>query len=489
MSLPPLTIRNLTSTPTELKVVERYESPTPLEENNGNIANATIANVTKTFTSLMSNVTSRGAPSPSPTQLASLSESHSSQDVSVPIQPFEEKGTDIQRGVNEVLRLTFKTEGQRYKLEGPTATRKTIVLTPMSPDPKHEYTAVYISRENYIALYSSAALDHWMAKIRDDAPLSALSIPGTHNSPTCHTALPSVRCQAVDVPEQLNNGVRFLDIRVQPENPDDSNNDRLILVHSAFPISLTGNKYFRDLYNQVKEFLDRNPAETVIISLKREGTGKATDQQLSRILHNHYANESDRWYTEPRIPTLGEVRKKIVLVRRFGMDDSLRGEHDGRGWGIDGSSWPDNCEDGLCGSGDIRVQDFYEVEESKNIDKKVTFAVGHLERSGACVCSLPGQGQDAAQAAQQEAAKQPLFINFLSASNFFSPSCWPDRIAAKVNPHVIEYLCKGHNSDGQGKTVGDGCTGIVVCDWVGDRGDWDLVRCVVGHNAKLEMRG
>lgn len=28
----------------------------------------------------------------------------------------------------------------------------------------------------------------------------------------------------------------------------------------------------------------------------------------------------------------------------------------------------------------------------------------------------------------------------------------------------------------------------MVCDWVGLNGDWDLVRCIVGMNAKLEMR-
>jgi len=36
---------------------------------------------------------------------------------------------------------------------------------------------------------------------------------------------------------------------------------------------------------------------------------------------------------------------------------------------------------------------------------------------------------------------------------------------------------------------GDGSTGIVVCDWVGLNGDWDLVRCIVGMNVKLEMKG
>jgi 1-phosphatidylinositol phosphodiesterase len=89
-------------------------------------------------------------------------------------------------------------------------------------------------------------------------------------------------------------------------------------------------------------------------------------------------------------------------------------------------------------------------------------------------------------------------MNFLSASNFWRANCWPDKIAAKMNPSIIDYLCRRHNEstrisdpdDGEGrKNIGDGSTGIVVCDWVGLNGDWDLVRCIVGMNAKLELKG
>ena len=37
----------------------------------------------------------------------------------------------------------------------------------------------------------------------------------------------------------------------------------------------------------------------------------------------------------------------------------------------------------------------------------------------------------------------------------------------------------------EGVKGGDCRTGIVVADWVGLDGDWDLARCVVGMNAKL----
>jgi 1-phosphatidylinositol phosphodiesterase len=484
MAVPNLTIRNLTITSIELKLVERFEAPhslaSPTEGFN-------ISNITRSFNGLMGNLTSPSSP-----QLAAKAESFSHRDVSIPIRAFETKGTDIQPNPTEVLRLTFEVEGQKYRIDTPTPSTRSAVLRPLSPDPRFQFTGVYLPMSSYLAIYSSAKLEAWMSKFKNETPLSALSIPGTHNSPTCHKALPSVRCQAVSVKEQLNNGVRFLDLRVQPENPENPDKDGLILVHSAFPISLTGNKYFRDIVNTVFEFLDANPSETVIMSVKREGVGKATDQQLSKILHDHYATDSTRWFTEDRIPVLGEARDKIVLVRRFALDDSLKGEHGGKGWCIDAESWPDNCADGMCASGEIRIQDFYEVAESENIEKKIALSTDHLERASQTVCVLPGD----LDAASAEKTKQPFFMNFLSASNFWRANCWPDKIAAKVNPQIIDFLCRRHNeSTGIGveggeaqKNIGDGSTGIVVCDWVGANGDWDLVRCVVGMNAMLEFR-
>ncbi|KFX93884.1 hypothetical protein O988_06591 [Pseudogymnoascus sp. VKM F-3808] len=489
----PLIIRNLTSTPIELKLIERFQAPgeAPVAKTEDNNNDSGFGNLAKNFTTLMSNVTST-IQAPTNLELAANAKSFSHKDVNIRIEPFEVKKTDIplkERDDHEIMRLTFENAGQRYRLDVPTPTSKSSSLTPLQQNSKFEYTGVYLPNESYLSLYSSANLNSWMGKLRPQTPLSALSIPGTHNSATCYTALPSVRCQAVSVTEQLNNGVRFLDVRLQPENPEDPNADGLIIVHAVFPISLTGNKYFRDLLKEVNAFLDKNPSETVLISLKREGPGKATDQQFSKILHDHYiSKDKGRWFTDNRIPRLEETRKKIVLVRRFGLHDAVKGYNNNAGFGLDASSWPDNCEDGLCVGGTIRVQDFYEVEETVNIDKKIKFCHTHLEKAGSLVCPLPGQANAAA------AKPHPFFINFLTASNFFRPGCWPDRVAAKVNPATVDFLCRRHNEREYYNTlapkreVGDGSTGIVVCDWVGEKGDWDLVRCIVGHNAKLELR-
>ncbi len=330
-----------------------------------------------------------------------------------------------------------------------------------------------------------------MSNLIDESPLHALSIPGTHNSATHYVALPSVRCQVASLNEQLHNGVRFFDFRVQPESPNDLSKDGLILVHAVWSVSLHHTKYLRDLVHQMISFLDNHPSETLIISIKREGMGRSTDQQLSQILHKHYTTDKERWFTENRIPRLGEVRGKIVVIRRFKLHDDLTSENPGTGRCIDAQSWPDNCADGMCSSGEIRVHDFYTVKETMNIDKKIKYTLAHFERAAAEVCILPSDPRAAALEAKQRVS-QPFYINFLSASNFFQPACWPDRIAAQVNPAIVDFLCRRHNEpEGSGenrKPIGDGSTGIVVCDWVGHKGDWDLVRCIVGHNAKLEMR-
>ena len=470
-----LIIRNLTPFLFQLKVIERFEILPTAQSGHG---------FSKNLTKLFNNSTSQHQ------EVSEGAKSFSHEEVSLTIDPLKTLRTDIKPpgpGIH-ALRFTFEAEGEQHRLDTPCSQNESTELKPLTADPRFRYTAIYLPEYSHLTLYSSANLQSWMRKFKDETPLSALSIPGTHNSPTCHKALPSVRCQATSPPEQLDNGIRFFDIRVQPEAPQDPTKDGLILVHAVFPISLTGNKYLKDLLKEVYSFLERNPTETLIMSLKREGTGNATDEQLSRILRDHYAGDTTRWFTEPRIPTLGEARGKIVLIRRFNLEGRLHDEWGGAGWGIDAATWADNTPNAMCPSGDVCVQDFYEVMETENIEKKIQFSEDHLTRAAQWVCALPdSEGQGA-----PPPPKQPFFINFLTASNFWKVGCWPDRIAGRLNPAIVQFLCMKHNESGEGggneKNIGDGSTGIVVCDWVGNKGNWDIVRCIVGMNARLEKR-
>ncbi|KAJ5168256.1 uncharacterized protein N7482_003850 [Penicillium canariense] len=466
-----LTIRNNTSTPIILKRIERFEAP---KANRGD----DIASLALNFTRVLTNTTRINEPVRA--ILPDTRPFDEQQGVDIRVEPFTTVKTERKAFIHsdkERMRLTFEVDGERHSIQTPVPTAESATMRCESEHPKYRLTGVYVTPESHLAIFSSANLNAWMGELRDDTLLSALSIPGTHNSPTCHIAPPSVRCQAVSPREQLKNGVRFFDIRVQPQYPDDPAKDELVLVHSVFPISLTGNKYFRDLMKEVNDFLQQNPSETLIISLKREGPGNAKDEQLAHILSRHYALPDSRWWVRPKIPTLGESRGKVVLIRRFNLPDDLKQEHGGNGWGIDAAAWEDNTPNATCPSGQLCIQDFYEVQESTNIEKKIQFVKEQIDRASKCCYPfgvLPGP---------VEARQYPFYINFLSASNFWKTNTWPEKIAAKVNPATVDYICRRQSDD-----HGDCSTGILVTDWVGLDGDWDLVRCIVGMNAKLRLR-
>lgn len=463
-----LTIRNLTIHPLELISVERFEAK---KEQTGDA----ITNTIGTISSFLN------ATDFSSSKIVAKGDPHKKDNVSVKVDPFRVKQTDVRTAdpSREVIRLVFKSQDKKYEIDVPSPNAKSATMKKLDGG-SQELTAVYVTTGAVLAVLSSARLDAWMRELHNDWPLQVLSIPGTHNSPTCHKALPSVRCQAVSVPDQLHNGVRFLDVRVSAD-PTDPN---LSLVHSAFPISLTGTKYLAEMLDDIYSFLEKNPSEVIIMSLKREGTGKGTDEHMGRHLKSNYVDrKTERWWTEPRVPRLGEARGRIVLMRRFGIDGELRKCHGNKGFGIDAQGWPDNCEDGKIGDGHIRVQDFYEVTESQNVEKKIDFSRGQLERAASQHYSIEGE--------RKREQPPPFFMNFLTASNFFSASCWPERIAAKVNPAIVEYLCIKHGEDGKGPRklkVGSGGAGVVVTDWVGAHDDWDLIRCVVGMNARLQLK-
>ena len=476
---PNLTIRNISNQPLSLKLVEYFD---PEQKESGGIFSM------KNVTSALSNVTNSVGITNTSTrkevpEISRDSKPFERREVDIRLEPFKVVKTDIKssiKGDKERTRLTFRTNnGEEHRMYTPVPTTCDTPTLEVEGNPQHRFTGVYLADDAFVALYNSKDLNRWMARMPDNIPLGALSIPGTHNSPTCHNAPPSVRCQAVSPWEQMQNGVRFFDLRVQVPEPFNLDSDKLVLVHSAFPISLTGNKYFRELYDDVLKFLRENPSETMVVSLKREGTGKGTDQQLSLILKKHYTNPQ-QWFTKPRVPKLNEARGKIVLLRRFNNDDSLKKEWDGKGWGIDAATWADNTANAMCPSGDVCVQDFYQVEEADTIRKKIDFAREHLERSGCA--KFDGQ--------PREGQKYPLYVNFLSASNFWKVGTWPEKVAAMVNPEIVKHLCHQHMIKGDGGVKeGDWSTGIVVMDWVGLGGDWDLCRCVVGMNAKLMREG
>lgn len=165
----------------------------------------------------------------------------------------------------------------------------------------------------------------WMQNVGNDKLLTQLAIPGTHDSATYLLQLPYVQTQSLDFTAQLNSGVRFLDIRVGK-----TINNYWYMYHGSF---LLGD--YDILVDQLSRFLSANPTETVVVSIK-EDNALVTSSITNLQIFNFYRNRDRqlRWFTENRVPKLGEVRGMAVFLRRFTVADweTPLGIDASRGW-------------------------------------------------------------------------------------------------------------------------------------------------------------
>lgn len=156
----------------------------------------------------------------------------------------------------------------------------------------------------------------WMSNIDDKMWLSEMSIPGTHDTMTssdhpdntCNNFIVKRCCQTQDwsLKEQLENGIRFIDVRLKHENND-------FILHHDF---ITIGPSLKDVLTILKKFLKENPSETVIMSYQQTQKSENSNgvpfhkdfgKQIREVPENFI-------YYASRMPQLGEVRGKIVLL-------------------------------------------------------------------------------------------------------------------------------------------------------------------------------
>lgn len=181
----------------------------------------------------------------------------------------------------------------------------------------------------------------WMKYVEDNKFLDELSIPGTHDSGTCSVdndtepQSSQVKCQQDYIPTQLLEGIRYFDIRLG--KGDDPGID-----HGGFYLLKKDGNFLHlsDVIGYFKTFLNENPSEALIMLASR-GNDEATDESITTAFAKVMADNPNLFYTSSRVPTLHEVRGKIVLLRRFGLDgDSV----DGHTWGLDLTEWDDKIK-------------------------------------------------------------------------------------------------------------------------------------------------
>jgi 1-phosphatidylinositol phosphodiesterase len=191
-----------------------------------------------------------------------------------------------------------------------------------------------------------------MCRIPDATSLAALSIPGTHDTGATIDVpgtTGTTKCQDLSVAEQLAVGVRYTDIRLKAVA-----DDQFEVFHTNVDQQLS----FDDVLGSIYGFFAAHPEEAVVMSLKQEqGPAAGVTNTFEQTFATYVAQHPDRWYLGATIPTLGDARGKIVLLRRFGATTLPLG--------IDASSgWADNTTFTLAnGSATLRIQDYYQITD------------------------------------------------------------------------------------------------------------------------------
>ncbi|MFJ5097169.1 phosphatidylinositol-specific phospholipase C [Streptomyces sp. NPDC088557] len=231
----------------------------------------------------------------------------------------------------------------------------------------------------------------WMGSLSSGLSLTSLTIPGTHN--TCSTSgIPAAKCQDWDLLTQLDNGIRFLDIRL---NGLAGTRNEMGLYHSDIYMK----KRYQDVLNDCDHFLRGNPGEVIVMRIKNEyAGGNKLDSEEFKRRFNWYLDDPSMgfrplFWTNPSWPALGQARGKVVLLTDFTHD-----------WAT--LKWSDHCD----------IQDQYNVPD----EAKKRAIVAQFD------------------AAFHDQSTSRMFINFTSTAKGPIPD--PSIGAKKIFPSVYEYL-------------------------------------------------
>ncbi len=155
----------------------------------------------------------------------------------------------------------------------------------------------------------------WMDYIKDDALLTDIVMPGSHDAGTCNINY-LARTQGYSVKEQLDMGARYFDLRVNKTE------DGYYMYHAMF----NGEK-FENVLSAITEFIKNNPGEALILDFQHF-SGGAEEDVVSMLesglvadglaIHND-TDKSDLEFISGL--TLGDCRGKCVML--FGGDEEL----------------------------------------------------------------------------------------------------------------------------------------------------------------------
>jgi 1-phosphatidylinositol phosphodiesterase len=158
------------------------------------------------------------------------------------------------------------------------------------------------------------AAQDWMARLGDSTPLPRMTIPGTHDSGARQGGL-YVACQNTSIAEQLDSGIRFLDVRCRVTGGS------FAIHHGSFYQGLM----FGDVLAACWNFLAAHPSETVLMRLKQEYSTES-DATFRAVFDDYLDHRGWRplFRIADTLPALGQARGHVVLLADNGGLPGLR---------------------------------------------------------------------------------------------------------------------------------------------------------------------
>nr|WP_312986648.1 phosphatidylinositol-specific phospholipase C domain-containing protein [Comamonas koreensis] len=232
---------------------------------------------------------------------------------------------------------------------------------------KYDVIAYGQADDVYINVINHVDLKNWTSNLPDNMNIALMSVPGTHDSATWKyddlilNRFVKTQRTGSDFNAQLNEGIRFFDIRVKPEA-----DKKWSLYHGSHYLGIS----FDEFLDDVNKWLSKHPSETIFVSIKEDEKNENKDVPTNDAIFKEYRKnykDSIEWLLEAEASTtLGDARGKLILMNRFS---------DIKGINLNSSSWLDNGADINFTSGDfmIRAQDAYQAGGNDKSDAILKF--------------------------------------------------------------------------------------------------------------------
>jgi len=322
----------------------------------------------------------------------------------------------------------------------------------------------------------------WMSHLPPSTPMSALTIPGTHDSAAYTYSWPFIATQTLDITAQLNAGIRYFDLRCGLRA------DTLEMVHGQALLGLRLEQVLADMY----AFLETHPSEALIAQIKRDRKDENSTVHFAQAIANLISQTPDHWRTANTTPLLGELRSRIQLFRRF---ESSPSQHPPLyAYGIDVSRWQDNPTRPFtianpAANVSLTIQDHYSFPSALSLPSLIARKGGDVSELLDLASRTYNPDPNTPQRQHQ------WFINFTSAFEFnlyyqITPreiaagGYWAFRWEDGMNVRLRAYLDSHADDDEDASLSSRKRYGIIAMDFP-EAGAKDLVSAVLRSNFEV----